>query len=220
MRHFLIDYASVRENLNRRLLTVNPLRFAEPLTDSDTIWIFFADNEEYEVFPELLKKFKETACQANIKAKISPFPSEADRDCAVCFLAGMLCMNDDNEIVIISDSEQCQHLIEKIDRKKFGIFWNYSLSDALRAAYMRESARERRLWSQNVKRLLDRMQLAAGYDKALNLIIKHARGISNPGRRKWKTHNRIQNLVRNREQCTEIYQAVLPLLNQIDTWRK
>ncbi len=78
----------------------------------------------------------------------------------------------------------------------------------------------RKLWKRNVNSFLETLDVTEEERKRLNLIFKHARRFSDTGRRKWETHNKIQNLVRDRKRCTEIYEAFLPLLCEIDDWSK
>ncbi len=73
-----------------------------------------------------------------------------------------------------------------------------------------------KLWKKKVNIFLETLDVTEEEKKKLNLIFKHARRFSEVSRRKWETHNKIQNLVRNRKRCTEIYQAFLPLLLEID----
>ncbi|MBE6876284.1 MAG: hypothetical protein E7496_06090 [Ruminococcus sp.] len=78
----------------------------------------------------------------------------------------------------------------------------------------------RKLWKRNVNRFLETLHVTEEERKSLNLIFKHARWFSDTSRRKWETHNKIQNLVRSRKRCTEIYEAFLPFLCEIDNWSK
>ena len=67
----------------------------------------------------------------------------------------------------------------------------------------------RKLWKRNVNRFLETLDVTEEERKRLNFLNMHA--VFRYRRRKWETHNKIQNLVRNRKRCTEIYEA-LPLL--------
>jgi len=76
----------------------------------------------------------------------------------------------------------------------------------------------RKNWKRKVNIFLETLDVTEEERKRLNLIFKHARRFSDTGRRKWETHNKIQSLVRNPKRCTEIYEAFLPLLLEIDSW--
>ncbi len=80
--------------------------------------------------------------------------------------------------------------------------------------------KQERMWKRNVNIFLETLDVTEQERKSLNLIFKHARRFPDTGRRKWETHNKIQNLVRNRKRCTEIYEAFLPFLCEIDTWNE
>ena len=80
--------------------------------------------------------------------------------------------------------------------------------------------KNRKNWKRKVNVFLETLDVTEEECQKLNLIFKHAARFSDTGRRKWETHNKIQNLVRNRKRCTEIYQAFLPLLLEIDSWER
>lgn len=77
--------------------------------------------------------------------------------------------------------------------------------------------KDRKLWKRNVNLFLETLDVTEEERRKLNLIFKHAERFPDTSRRKWETHNKIQNLVRNRKRCTEIYQAFLPFLLEIDS---
>ncbi|MBR1528437.1 MAG: hypothetical protein IJ642_03925 [Oscillospiraceae bacterium] len=212
MRYFLADYESVKSEMKEEALKKY---LSDSLTEQDCLILFFADEKESQVFPQLLEEFRNQKCPADIKAKISPHPSEADRACAFCLLAGML-WQENNEIRVISKISYCANLFRSLDEKLYSVFYFSTLWAAMHSVHHRIARNQRQIWSMGVNNLLNSLELTEEERNSLNLIFKHARRFSDTGRRKWETHNKIQNLVRNRERCTEIYKAFLPLLLEID----
>lgn len=65
---------------------------------------------------------------------------------------------------------------------------------------------------QECNRILDSLDLDDTQKKQVIFWIKRAHCIRNCGKRKYKTHNRLQNILQNQEQLAKIYQAVKDLL--------
>lgn len=66
--------------------------------------------------------------------------------------------------------------------------------------------------NQEYEWILDSLGLEESVRKQAAFWLKRSRCICNPGRRKYKTHNRLQKILKNPEQLAEVYDAVRDLL--------
>ena len=76
-----------------------------------------------------------------------------------------------------------------------------------------QSYRQRRKRrNQEYEWILDSLELEESVRTQAAFWIKRSRCIHNPGKRKYKTHNRLQKIFKNPRQLAEVYHAVRELL--------
>lgn len=77
-----------------------------------------------------------------------------------------------------------------------------------------QKRRKRRI--QECEWILDSLGLESSAREQTAFWVKRSWCISDHGRRKYKTHNRLQRIFKDPEQLTEVYQSIRELLEDLD----
>lgn len=154
------------------------------LSPQDTVQVICSDSDTISLY----EKLKHACCPANIITSDSC--ESVARNCPA------------QEIVIISTKEN------------YLIWQNYFENDSQKKIYRYASVEKyfSNSWKRQRNEVLTQLAIEDSLKEQVGFWVRRAYCIKDSGRRKYKTHNRLQNIIKNSRQLKEIYQAVKPFL--------
>jgi len=192
MRHFLVDYEFVMH-------TGFQLQGMEQIPPEDEIRLFFPDEQHKD---EFVRRYPELNARRHTRTMILPESTEICLVSLISYLLGVFwCESPGDEIIILAKKELFSGLLRAYPESRENIF--------VYSSYMRYV---RHTWKRERNIMLSRLPLKPEQKEQVAFWVRRAYCISDPGRRKYKTHNRIEAIIGNGELLRWVYADVRPFL--------